>query len=479
MQTFDRETVSFDGQSPFEQNAFGVTLRLEKELNDSVDLTYVFGRETADVFSRGDIDGGFGAVFLGAGNFGPGFIPFPAESGGSVDDLTQTTHELRAAFDNGGNWRAQTGLFIFDEEIQITSTSYDTLAPGQPVNGLAVRENETNSVGVFGSLTYDVNEQVTLQGGLRYTDESKDFTVARLIGPFGSGTFGPVSGSVSDEQFSWDVSATYKATEDLNYYARIAKGFRAPSVQGRLVFGNTVSQADSETVLSYEAGAKSELFAGRARLNANVFYYELQDQQLTSVGGTANTVALFNADKGEGYGFEADLEAALSENLLVTAGLSYNHTEIKDPGLLIPVCGAGCTVLDDTQTFINVPANPFDDVTVANVNGNSFPNAPEWIANATARYAYPISSGELYAFTDWAYKGDVNFFLYDSIEFGQDGYWEGGLRAGYKADAGYDVSVFGRNITDEEALTGGIDFNNLTGFVNEPRTWGIELNWSY
>ena len=199
---FDREMVSFDGQSPFEQNAFGVTLRLEKELNDSVDLTYVFGRETADVFSRGDIDGGFGAVFLGAGNFGPGFIPFPAESGGSVDDLTQTTHELRAAFDDGGNLRGQAGLFIFDEEIQITSTSYDTLAPGQPVNGLAVRDNETNSVGVFGSLTYDVNEQVTLQGGLRYTDESKDFTVARFIGPFGSGIFGPVSGSVSDEQFS-------------------------------------------------------------------------------------------------------------------------------------------------------------------------------------------------------------------------------------------------------------------------------------
>ena len=110
-----------------------------------------------------------------------------------------------------------------------------------------------------------------------------------------------------------------------------------------------------------------------------------------------------------------------------------------------------------------------------NISGNSFPNAPEWIGNVTARYSIPAPNGEFYAYTDWAYKGDTNFFLYESAEFGQDGYWEGGLRIGYASDMGYDVSVFGRNITDEEALTGAIDFNNLTGFVNEPQTFGVEL----
>jgi iron complex outermembrane receptor protein len=97
----------------------------------------------------------------------------------------------------------------------------------------------------------------------------------------------------------------------------------------------------------------------------------------------------------------------------------------------------------------------------------------------TARYAIPVQAGEFYAFTDWAYKGDTNFFLYESIEFGQDGYWEGGLKAGYKSDRGYDASVFVRNILDEDALTGGIDFNNLTGFINEPRTYGAQLRWDF
>jgi len=39
--------------------------------------------------------------------------------------------------------------------------------------------------------------------------------------------------------------------------------------------------------------------------------------------------------------------------------------------------------------------------------------------------------------------------------------------------------VFGRNITGEEQLTGAIDFNNLTGYVNEPRFFGVEFKANF
>ncbi len=470
---FDRDTVFFDGQNFLTQDAAGVTLRLDGSLTDSVKATYVFGYESAEIESRGDIDGGFGAAFLGPGNFGPGFIPFPSESSGAVDDLDQTTHEMRLAFDNGGRLRGQAGVFLFDEDVAITSRSFDTLAPGQPVNGIATRSNTTESLGIFASLSYDLTDRLVIAGAARWTDETKDFVVERTLGPFGSGPLGPISGSTSDDDISWDASATYMLNDDINLYGRIAKGFRGPSTQGRLVFGDDVSTADSETVLSWEAGAKSELLDNRLRLNGNLFYYEIEGQQLTIVGGLNNTVALFNADKGDGYGFEIDLEAAPASNLLVTGGLSYNKTEIKDALLIAPGCGGGCTVLDPAVLA------PGGALLGYNISGNSFPNAPEWIANATARYAYPLSNGELYGFTDWAYKGETNFFLYESVEFGQDGYWEGGLKLGYLSDRGYDASIFVRNITDEEALEGAIDFNNLTGFVNEPRTYGIQLRWDF
>ncbi|MEL6826323.1 MAG: TonB-dependent receptor [Pseudomonadota bacterium] len=469
--SFDFDTVFFDGQNDLEQDSFGVTVRVDHEVTDALDLTYVYGNESASVFSRGDIDGGFGAAFLGAGNFGPGFIPFPSESAGGVDDLQQITHEARLAFDDGGPLRGQAGIFIFDEKVNISSLSFDTLGPGQPVNGIALRNQDTDSTGIFASLAYDVSDEVTVAGGLRFTDEEKEFTAGRSIGPFGSGALAPRTVVVGDDQISWDLSATYRQSEDVSYYAKIARGFRGPSVQGRLVFGDTISNADSETVLSYEAGVKSELYDNRVRANANVFFYTLEDQQLTIVGGLDNTVALFNADESQGYGFEADIEALVTDNLIVTGGLSYNDTEIKDDLLLSPGCGAPCTVLD--------PAVDVDGQTFFNISGNSFPNAPEWIANFTARYGMPFQDGELYVFTDWSFKGETNFFLYESVEFVEDGYWLGGLRAGWEGSNGVSVSAFVRNLTDELVLEGGIDFNNLTGFVNEPRTWGIELGTKF
>ena len=455
---FDRDTVYYDAKNYLTQDTHGVTVKLEQRFSDSLTATYVFGNEQAEIDSRGDIDGGYGAAFLGEGNYGPGFIPFSSETSGAVNALHQTTHELRLAFDDGRRLRAQAGLFSFDEQVAIVSKNFDSLTPGNPETSSAARSLDTDSLGIFASLSYDLTERLTVSGGARWTDDDKSF---KAIGD---------ERKLGDEQVSWDVTATYKASGTVNTYARIAKGFRGPTVQQR--FG-APSQADSETLISYEAGVKSELWDRRVRLNTAVYYLDFQDQQLTIVGGLDNSVSLFNADKSEGYGFEADLEAALLDNLLVTAGLSYNKTEFKDDVIVAPGCGGGCTVLDPPVY------DGEGNLLGYNISGNSFPNAPEWIANMTARYAIPVGNGEVYAFTDWAYKGDTNFFLYESVEFGQDGYWEGGLKLGYKSDVGYDASVFVRNITDEEVLEGAIDFNNLTGFVNEPRTYGVQLRWDF
>ncbi len=464
---FDRDTVSLDGLNDQDLEAFGLTWTSTYDISDALQLTYILGFETAEIDSRGDIDGGSGANFL-PGGATPGSIPFPSESAGNVDDLDQVTHEIRLAYDKGGPLRAQTGIFLFNEDVRITSLSFDSSAAGNPENGRAIRDQQTDSVGLFASLAYDLGDRLTLAGGVRWTDDEKDFSVERLTSPIDAGPLGPISGTTRDDEVSWDVSATYALTTEVNVYSRIARGFRAPSIQGRLVFGDEVSIADSETVTSYESGLKSTLFADRLRANLSGFYYELDDQQLTSVGGATNTVALFNADKGIGYGFEADIEAVLFDGLTATAGLSWNETELRDPGLLIPTCGAPCSVLD-----------PVDGNGNAFVDGNDFPNAPEWIFNATARYAWPVRGGEFFAFTDWAYKGDVNFFLYESVEFAEDGFWEGGLRAGFEGNNGVTASAFVRNLLGTDVLEGGIDFNNLTGFVNEPRLWGIELGYRF
>jgi len=43
----------------------------------------------------------------------------------------------------------------------------------------------------------------------------------------------------------------------------------------------------------------------------------------------------------------------------------------------------------------------------------------------------------------------------------------------------YEAALFGRNITNKIVAVGGIDFNNLTGFINEPRTWGAQFRATF
>lgn len=76
----------------------------------------------------------------------------------------------------------------------------------------------------------------------------------------------------------------------------------------------------------------------------------------------------------------------------------------------------------------------------------------------------------------WIYRSKINFFLYESVEFTGKPLTEGGLRAGYLWGRGkYEAAAFVRNLTNQIRVVGGIDFNNLTGFINEPRTYGLQF----
>ena len=136
------------------------------------------------------------------------------------------------------------------------------------------------------------------------------------------------------------------------------------------------------------------------------------------------------------------------------------------------VCGGGCTF---TDPVIAPAIPPFVPATVS-IDGNRLPQSPEVIANLTARWGMPVAGGEFYIYTDWAYRSEINFFLYESKAFTGDALLEGGLRFGYLWNDGkQELAVYGRNITDEIQAVGGIDFNNLTGFINEPRRYFVEF----
>ncbi|MEZ5333230.1 MAG: TonB-dependent receptor [Thermoanaerobaculia bacterium] len=461
---FSFDKVAQDGLNQQDISAQGGMMKLEWDLGGST-LTSVTGYETLDMFSRGDIDGGFGAVF--APPFGPGFIPFYSETADGIPDLEQITQEVRLTSNGDERLDWLLGAFYFDEDLKAETFSYTSIAPGNPEEGYAFQSQQAKSWALFGSVDWEATDRWTLAAGLRYTTDEKDFAAERPRPVFQTPTVRPIERHTDVDFVSWDASATYEVNPDVNVYGRVATSSRAPSIQGRILFcadfegglnpaTNCVSVADQEDILSYEVGVKTELFDRRLRWNFTAYHYDVDGQQIVAVGGEFNTATLLNADSTEGYGFETDVDIAPSANWLINLGLSNNHTEIQDPNLAVAPCGGGCTVLD--------PIGPNG----ALVDGNSLPHAPEWIFNGLLDYRDQVGGGLLYGSFDWAWHSEKRFFLYESEEFRSD-FFELGLRVGYVFGTGAnELALYGRNLTDEQILVNGIDFDNLTGMVNDP-----------
>jgi iron complex outermembrane receptor protein len=494
---FDPKSISIDGKNDSALTNYGANLRLRWNLGGGLALHSITGYEHVNTLSRGDIDGGFviSQPFPQPNITGPGVIPFSSETADGIPKHSQWTQELRLESDSKDALSWQAGVFVFKEDYKIESFSYDTPTGSAPDGYERVRQKNTASA-LFGAINYTVSPQLKLRAGLRYSNDKKDFNVedynnsgfVPCFGPTNGfipgppkcsfaqlAALGPISASTNDNKANWDLSGTYALDKDTNLYARAATGFRGSSVQGAGPF-NGQSIAGPENNTSVEAGIKADLLDRRARLNFGVFSYRVKDLQVTAVGGAANANILVPVKKATGQGFEMDLQALITNNLLASLGVGYNDTKIKDPGLAVAPCGNGIAppALNCTVT------NPRDANGNALIDGNPLPQAPKTTVNFTLRYSQPTPTGEWYMLTDWVYRSKINFFLYEATEFTGNALTEGGLRVGYVWGNGkYEAAAFGRNITNQIRVVGGIDFNNLTGFINEPRTWGVQFKASF
>jgi iron complex outermembrane receptor protein len=463
-----RDQVAFDeaANNPQKYKMAGASLNVAYDFGP-VTLTSISAYESARGFSRGDTDGG------AAANFPVGGVPNGfGQSQGVLRDLDQLTQEIRLASNGEGKLKWQVGGFYFDARDYTDFIQRGVFVKTNPNNWVALK-NENTSWAVFGQASYEVTDKLTLTGGVRQTDDTKKTRLLRTADTAaGVVTYtGRRYVKMSDSQPSWDLSAMYQVSDDVSVYARVAKGFRGPTIQGRsAVFNADFTTADSETILSYEAGFKSTLADNTLRLNASAFTYEVSDIQLNGNDSNGNGV-LFNADKAQAYGMEADAEWRPVSNLTLTAGVSLLHSEIKDKRVYAQVCALNgvvvCTVQNPT---IKVGANTF-----AQIDGQPLPNAPKYNVNFTGRYDVPVSTGKFFVATDWNLQGYTNFVLYKTAEFYSKDNFEGGLKLGYASDAGYEVALFGRNITNEKNLKGVIE-NYMAAVYNEPRIVGVSIS---
>ncbi|MBT2188064.1 TonB-dependent receptor [Sphingobium nicotianae] len=463
---FDITKVALDegNNNPQAYQTFGHSLNVAYDFG-GVTLTSITAVEGSHGYSRGDTDGGAAANFGGVG-FG--------QSQGRLRKLRQWTQELRLASSDTAQFKWQVGGIFFDarDMTEFDQRAYFlTGAANNPNNNVLLR-NVNTAWGIFGQASYDFTDKLTLTAGIRESgDLKKTYLLRPAANAAGVSTYaGRTYVRLYDSEPSWDVSLLYKITPDVNVYARVARGFRGPTIQGRsAVFNADFTTATSETNTSYEVGVKTAFLDNAVHFDLSGFYYEVKNIQLNGNDSNGNGV-LFNADKAKGYGLEAQLDVRPVQGLRLNAGLSLLHTEIDDKRVYAQVCALSgvvvCTVQDPT---IKIGANTF-----AQIDGNPLPNAPRYNLNLSARYDLPLGPGRAFVSTDWNMQGYTSFVLYKTPEFTSDGNFEGGLKVGYATD-NYEIAGFVRNITDERNLIGVIE-NYMAGVYNEPRVFGVSVS---
>ena len=477
-----RDKIALDEaqNNPQAYNTRGTSLKIGYDFGGAT-LTSITAFEGSRGYSRGDTDGGAAANFPVAGvpnGFG--------QSQGRLRGLDQWTQEVRLASNGSGPFKWQVGGIYFDSR---DTTEFDqrafflTTAARNPNQFVILRDINT-SYAVFGQASYAITPDFTITGGARWTKDSKSTRLVQAVRNAAGVDQFPAAFAryvkLSDDKPSWDLSAMYQATPDLNLYARVARGFRGPTIQGRsAVFNSPFTTADSETVTSYEAGFKSNLFGNTLRLNASGFFYTVNDIQLNGNDANGNGV-LFNANKAKVYGMEAEADWRPIRNLTLSAGLSLLHSEINDTRVYAQVCALNgvvvCTVKDPTivRTIFGSPA------TLAQIDGNPLPNAPKYNIDLSARYDVPIGdAGKAFLASDFNMQGYTNMVLYRTEEFYAKGNFELGAKLGYTGGNGaYEIALFARNLTNEKNVKGVIE-NYMAPVFNEPRVIGISLSGKF
>lgn len=147
-------------------------------------------------------------------------------------------------------------------------------------------------------MNYAATDRLNLRAGIRYTYDKKTFDVLALDRVT---LVEPSSGQTDNSKVTGDLAATFSINDDVNVYARAARGFRGASF-GVPSGTAPLTVAEPETVDSFELGIKSDLFDNRARLSFDIYDFRVKNQQLTAVGGASNDVRLLNADKTKARG---------------------------------------------------------------------------------------------------------------------------------------------------------------------------------
>ncbi|QZP07636.1 TonB-dependent receptor [Caenibius sp. WL] len=307
----------------------GHSVTLDFEATDNLQLKYIFSHRSMHYNDSGDLDGSP----LTSVNVSPGFNWGLLTYFNRDTHYKQTSHELQAigsALDN--NLKYVVGLYHFKDDGTTRGAQLFSLFGTGPVR--SEYASDTTAKAIYAQIDYTFLERLTATVGLRYTSERKGgwthrFNTQGFDGPFSSEIFPYTEYSAKFHGTTPVAALSYKITDDINLYARVARGFKSGGFSSELSDPRVVNPYKPQKSLSMELGVKSRLFDNRATLNLTYFRNRITDQQLTQLLPASTQSFLSNAGKSIYQGIEIEAAAQIADGWSLQVGYGYLHTKFK------------------------------------------------------------------------------------------------------------------------------------------------------
>jgi len=374
----------------------------------------------------------------------------PASSGGRLNWVVgaffQRAHQT--SFEGIGGANLDT-LFGVPNIAQFIGPNY------QPGNYSLVTINDAvdNQYAVYGNAEFAFTDQLKAIAGVRVARQQSKF-VNQQGGPFGGGPLKTTSSEISATPVTPKFALEYQADPNNLYYASASEGYRIgggdapvpiPECSADLAsigLSGTPTTFNSDSLWSYEAGAKNRLMGGRLRLDGSVYYITWQNiqQQVFLPNCDFKYVANLGSLTSKGFDLQADWQAL--DNLTLGLAVGYNDSRYNSnvyPGVAHGT-GPNSVIVSRNDTIDNPPWN----VTFTSHYTFTAPN--DWPAYFDAAYAFRSRSTGAIASSDPA------SLSYDPRlpRMGEQNLLD--LRLGVKVHD-IDLSVFATNVTNSQALT--------------------------
>lgn len=333
-------------------------------------------------------------------------------------DLQQISQELRASWDGE---RATTVLGLYYLRIDGT---YFTRQFGELFFGdlteIADVDQVTSSYAIFGQTEIHFAEKASVEIGLRYSKDDKDFDYSanNVFDIYQPGPQNFVS-DFTDDGVSARLQLNYRPRAEQLWYIGVNRGIKSGGINFPLFPQNPEYMPfDGEVLTSIEGGVRTSV-GERSTLNVSAFYYDYDDFQAFSFDGLATRVVNVNATM---HGGEVEFRTSPVSGLDLSLGASYLDNEVTD----VPLAVSSGT--------------------------EKSPYAPKWTVNGMARYSWSVLSGStLSAQVDGSWRDEQTFNLVPTPVLIEPAYAIFNARIDYSSPGDrWGVSLFVRNLTDEE-----------------------------